>query len=73
MGGPVLSNMLKQPIILRRGESVSLLARSPTFEVRMEGKALMDGAVGDRVKVRNLRSKRIVEGRITETGTVLVN
>lgn len=72
-GTPLLSSMLKQPIVIRRGEMVTLLAKRRRFEIRMEGKALMDGAAGDRIRVRNLRSKRIIEGKLAQGGTVLVN
>lgn len=72
LGTPVLSNMLKKPILIRRGELVILLAKTHTYEVRMQGKAMMDGASGDRIRVRNSSSKRIIEGKLAEDGTVLV-
>lgn len=73
MGGPLLSTMLKEPIAIKRGQRVTLLAKSQTFEVRMEAKALTDGAVGDKIRVQNLHSKRIIEGKLGENGLVFVN
>lgn len=72
LGNPLLPNMLKEPILVRRGEIVTLLAKTRTYEVRMQGKAMMDGAYGDRIRVRNLRSKRIIEGKLAKDGTVFV-
>ena len=73
LGRPLLSNLLKAPTIIRRGQTISMLAKQSTFEVRSMGESLMDGAVGERIKVRNSRSKRIVEGVITKNGVVFVN
>lgn len=57
---------------VRRGQRVTLLARTGSLEVRVSGKALADAAVGERVRVRNLGSKRIVEGTVEQDGTVRV-
>ena len=72
LGRPLLSNLLKAPTIIRRGQAITMLARQSSFEVRSMGESLMDGAVGERIKVRNRRSKRIVEGVITKNGVVFV-
>jgi flagella basal body P-ring formation protein FlgA len=39
----------------------------------MPGNALMDGAEGDLIKVRNVRSKRIIQGRVDAAGLVMVS
>ena len=73
LGRPLLSNLLKAPTIIRRGQTITMLARQSSFEVRSMGESLMDGAVGERIKVRNRRSKRVVEGVIAKNGIVFVN
>ena len=72
-GKPLFKHILKAPIMVKRGQTVPLVAKGGTFEVRMEGLALSDAATGQRLKVRNKRSKRVVEGRLAENGTVFVN
>lgn len=72
-GRPLLSNLLKAPTIIRRGQTITMLAQQSSFEVRSMGESLMDGAVGERIKVRNRRSKRVVEGVIAKDGIVYVN
>ena len=42
------------------------------MQVRVAGKALAAGAAGDRIAVQNTRSKRKLEGVVTERGEVLV-
>ena len=60
------------PKLVSRGERVIVLAGTGGVEVRVEGTALADGAVGDRLRVRNDRSQRIVEGTLGPDGTVRV-
>ena len=72
-GQPLTQHVLKAPVAVRRGDKVQLLSKSPAFQVSMEGESLMNGAVGDRIRVRNLRSKRIIEGKLMKDGTVFVN
>ncbi|MEE8321841.1 MAG: flagellar basal body P-ring formation chaperone FlgA [Gammaproteobacteria bacterium] len=63
-GGILNKNIIKVPVAVHRGELVTLLAGNSKIEVRTSGKALTDGAIGDRIQVRNLKSKRVVEGII---------
>lgn len=73
MGQVLLSDFLKPPILVKRGQTVPLVAKGGAFEVRMEGEAMADAAAGQRLKVRNIRSKRIVEGKLAKNGIVFVN
>lgn len=58
------------PLLVRRGERVTLVATRGPVTVHTQGKALGDGSRGDRIRVRNLRSKRIVEGEVVARGVV---
>jgi flagella basal body P-ring formation protein FlgA len=72
--GTALTPMaLEQPQIIKRGQRVTILARSGRMEVRMAGKALDHGAVGKRIGVVNLSSKQKLEGVVTESGEVMVD
>lgn len=59
--------------LVRRGERVVLAAGGDTVRIRMGGRALEDGAAGERISVRNLSSDRVVEGVVAEAGLVVVN
>ncbi len=73
MAGKVINPYhIDNPKIVRRGESVTILASTDGFEIRMKGKAMMDGTSGDLIKVKNLKSRRIVEGRVVASGLVKV-
>jgi flagella basal body P-ring formation protein FlgA len=58
--------------LVRRGQNVTLVAESGSIAVRMAGTAMMDGAEGDRIKVKNSSSHRIVEGVVRDGGIVEV-
>lgn len=58
--------------VVRRGQSVTLIGISGGFEVRAQGKALADAVAGDRIRVENLGSRRVVEGEVRADGSVVV-
>ena len=71
--GMVLTpNMLEVPRIIRRGDRVTLEASRGALAVRMQGEAVMDGRRGERIRVRSLSSKKIVEGEVTAPGVIKV-
>ena len=72
-GKTLTRNMLKSPTLVKRGQQVTLIAKNSNFEVRVNGKALSNGAEGDRIRVQNLSSKKVVEGTINAQGAVLVD
>lgn len=63
---------LSPPRWVRRGDPVQLIGRAGAIEVRAEGRALADGLAGGRVRVENLRSRRVVEGVVSAPGLVEV-
>lgn len=72
--GTVLTpSMLKKPQIVSRGQQLSIIAHSGRMMVRVDGKALANGAIGDRIKVMNLKSKQKLEGIVTASGDVRVD
>jgi flagellar basal body P-ring formation protein FlgA len=63
VSGSVLSpSMLETQVVVKRGQSVTLVVRNDRLNIRMAGTALMDGAVDQRIRVENTVSRRIVEG-----------
>lgn len=61
-GGVLAPSMLETKLVVRRGQSVTLVVRNDALNIRMAGKALMDGAIDQRIRVENAVSRRIVEG-----------
>lgn len=60
------------PELVRRGERVVLQATGGSIAVQVEGEALGGGALGERVRVRNLATRRVVEGTVSGAGRVII-
>ncbi len=69
-GSVITQTMLERPSIVRRGDRVRIQSSGGAFAVSSEGEALSDAAAGDRVRVRNLHSRSVVEGVVDEHGRV---
>lgn len=65
-------NMLEAPKLLRRGQSLTLVSRLGGIEVRADGVALVDGAAGDIIAVRNTTSGQKLQGRVLASGQVQI-
>jgi flagella basal body P-ring formation protein FlgA len=72
-GTVVTAGMVATAKIVRRGQILTLLARGGGIEVRGSGRALADAAAGDRVKVENTSSKRVVEGTVLADGVIQID
>lgn len=72
VGRIIPSRSLKMEKVVRRGDQISLVATAGTMEVRMNGTALDDASVGEKVKVKNSSSERVVEGIVHGPGIVKV-
>jgi flagella basal body P-ring formation protein FlgA len=64
--------LVEAPLLVKRGEQVTLITGRPGFMIRSSGQALADGGSGDLIRIRSKGSKRIVEGRVVSQGVVKV-
>jgi flagella basal body P-ring formation protein FlgA len=64
--------MFLADVIVHRGQDITLVASSGTFEVRAAGRALADAAAGTRLRVQNLSSMKVVEGMVESSDVVRV-
>ncbi|MDM4771884.1 flagellar basal body P-ring formation chaperone FlgA [Solimonas sp. SE-A11] len=71
-GSVLTPDMVEAQKLVRRGDMVTVVGRAGAMEVRSQGKALRDGAEGDRIPVENSSSRRVVEGQVTIGGVVEV-
>ncbi|NKN33182.1 flagellar basal body P-ring formation chaperone FlgA [Marichromatium bheemlicum] len=58
--------------LVERGQLVTIYSGSGGLMVRMSGEALEDGTAGQRIRVRNRSSRRIVEGYVEPSGHIHV-
>jgi len=71
-GTAVTADALDAALLIHRGQSVILAARTGGLEVRAPGMALADAAAEQRVRVRNLDSLKVIEGVADTEGVVRV-
>jgi len=63
---------LTPPLIIKKGDSVNIIAKTSALTIRMQGKAMSDGAKGQRIKVKNNSSRRVIEAIAITPGIVKV-
>ncbi|MFT2091444.1 flagellar basal body P-ring formation chaperone FlgA [Paraglaciecola sp. 2405UD69-4] len=56
-----------------KGDNVVISAGSKSMRVKTSGIAMEDGKVGDTIQVRNSRSNKRIQAKVTSTGQVEVN
>ncbi|SHM15570.1 flagellar basal body P-ring formation chaperone FlgA [Roseibium suaedae] len=71
-GTPLLKTDFERPILITRGEKVTVTYELPGMKLTTRGEALEDGAEGDVIDIQNLQSKRKVPGVVTSRGQVRV-
>jgi len=62
---------LRHPIVVTRGQTVTMLFHAPGVELTAMGRAMGEGGVGDTITVQNPASFRMISGLITAPGTVI--
>ena len=60
------------PIVVKKGDLVTMIIDTGTMRLSATGEALEPGAVGAGIKVMNHTSKQTVAGRVAEHGVVVV-
>jgi flagella basal body P-ring formation protein FlgA len=62
---------VRHPVVVTKGETVTMLFKAPGVELTATGRALGEGGVGDTVMVQNPASFRMINGVISAPGTVV--
>lgn len=71
-GTPLRRSDVAAPLVVRRGERVTLRLASGTLVLTAAGLALEDGSLGATIRVQNLESRRTVAGIVRGAGEILV-
>ena len=61
-----------EPFLVKRGEKITISAVQPAFTIRMNGVAMMNGTKGQRIRIKNENSGRIISATVVEAGVVSV-
>ncbi|MDQ6998998.1 MAG: flagellar basal body P-ring formation chaperone FlgA [Mariprofundus sp.] len=71
-GDLLLSNHMKRPPLIQRGELVTMIVEFGGLHVRTQGKAMRSAQQGQRLLVKNLRSQQVVQAIVESAGAVRV-
>jgi len=69
-GQPFRSEDLRRPIVITKGETVTMQFAVPGVELTAMGRAMSEGGIGDTVTIQNVASYRMISGTVTGPGTV---
>ncbi len=64
---------IERPMIIKRNQIVEIVAKGENFIVRTKGIALQEGKEGEKIKVKNLSSKKIIWGKVISSDEVEVS
>jgi len=64
-GKPILHDALRAPLLVRRGEVVTVYARSSGIRVRTTARARDDGSLGDLISVESLQDRAMYFARVS--------
>jgi len=71
--GQTVSHRHVQPVpVVHRGDDISMAVTTGTMSLLATGIALQDGGIGERIRVRNIESGKVVFGEILDAGTIRI-
>jgi flagella basal body P-ring formation protein FlgA len=72
-GTAISPGMINLPLIVKRGQAITIRVERLGFSVNMKGFALKKGRKGDRIKVKNSNSDKVLYGTIVDSDLVLID
>lgn len=72
-GTLITNSLVEERQVVKRGQTVTVVAQNRRLTVQTLGKAAQSGRRGDMIKVKSLSSERELQGRILDGGTVAVD
>jgi len=64
------NSVLDAPLVIKRGDTVSMEASAGEISVRTNGTAVSDGRIGQQIRVKNNQSARVINARVVGPGQV---
>ena len=71
-GSIITKNYLKEKSAVNKNSIVEIIFISKSLRITLQGKALKDGAIGDRIPVRSDKYNKIYTGRVNSENEVIV-
>jgi len=71
-GQVIYTPYVKQPRLLKRGDQVTIITHIGGLRVQASGKAMQSAGRGERIRVRNIKSLKILQAIVLDADTVRV-
>ncbi len=72
-GSPIYARMVRLRPVIRRGKLVDAIVADGVLNITLRVEALDDGAPGQTVRARNLKSKREIRGKVKDEQTIIIS
>jgi flagella basal body P-ring formation protein FlgA len=72
-GKTISANDVRRPLLVNRGESVTMILTTPSMQLTAKGRALESGSDGDTIRISNQQSKTVIDAVVTGSGLVRVD
>jgi flagella basal body P-ring formation protein FlgA len=72
-GQPFRGDDVRRPIVITKGQSVTMQFSAPGVELIATGRAMSEGGIGDMVTIQNLASFRMIAATVIAPGVVRAN
>ncbi|WDE05169.1 flagellar basal body P-ring formation protein FlgA [Thalassomonas viridans] len=70
-GGKIINaGQLQNVYLVKKGEEVLIRAQQGNFVATMKGTALENGMLGEKIRIENASSKKVIQGRVAGQGIV---
>lgn len=69
----IMASQLQTNFLVKRKQKVLIVAKNRNLMVKMKGIALENGRSNEIIKVRNIKSNKVIEGLVSAQGVVTVN
>ena len=63
---------ITEPKLIKRGEKITINASTLGLNISMAGIAMMDGIKGQSIRIKNVKSKRLIQATVVKPGQVEV-
>ncbi|MGY8999847.1 MAG: flagellar basal body P-ring formation chaperone FlgA [Rhodospirillales bacterium] len=70
---PFTTAHIQRPQLVKKGDMVTISLISGAMRLKAQGRALETGSLGDLIRIKNTKSKRIVEANVTGAGSAKVS
>jgi len=71
-GKPITATDIRRPLLVNRGETVTMVLTTPAMQLTAKGRALQHGSQGDTIRISNLQTNTVLDAVVIGPGQARV-